>query len=59
MGGGQSRGLPPGNILLVTFLLDGEQSFHTANFAAKIGNERELADVLLMVMTFDPSKGRF
>ena len=54
-----SRGLPAGSILLVTFLLDGEQSFHTANFSAKIASEQELADALLMVMTFDPSKGKF
>jgi hypothetical protein len=54
-----SRGLPPGRILLVTFLLDGEKSFHTVNFSAKIASEQELADALLMVMTFDPSKGKF
>ena len=54
-----SRGIPPGRILLVTFLLGGEQSFHTANFSAKIASDQELADALLMVMTFDPSKGTF
>jgi hypothetical protein len=43
----------------VTFLLDGEKSFHTVNFSAKIASEQELADALLMVMTFDPSKGKF
>jgi hypothetical protein len=53
------RGLPPGNILLVTVLLGGDGSFHTANFAAKVKNNFELADVLLMVATFDPSKGTF
>jgi hypothetical protein len=51
--------LPPGNILLVTFILDDEHSFHTANFSAKIGSDQDLADVLLMVMTFNPSKGKF
>jgi hypothetical protein len=51
------RNLPPGNVLLVTFLLGGEQSFHTANFSAKIASDQELADALLMIMTFDPSKG--
>jgi hypothetical protein len=56
---GDSRGLPPGNILLVTYLLDGEKSSHTANFSAKIANQDEFADVLLMVTTFDPSKGKF
>lgn len=54
-----SNGLPPGNVLLVTFLLDGERSFHTANFSAKITSDQELVDTLLMVMTFDPSKGTF
>jgi hypothetical protein len=54
-----SRGFPPGNILLVTFLLDGERSFHTANFSAKIVGDQELVDALLMVMTFDPSKGTY
>jgi hypothetical protein len=54
-----SRGLPPGNILLVSFLLEGERSSHTANFSAKVANSREIADALLMVMTFNPSKGAF
>jgi hypothetical protein len=54
-----SRGLPPGNILLVTFLLDGDRSSYTANFSAKVSNSREMGDALLMVMTFDPSKGTF
>jgi hypothetical protein len=54
-----SRGLSPGNILLVTFLLGGEKSSHTANFSAKIANQEEFADVLLMATTFDPSKGKF
>jgi len=53
----RSRGLPPGNILLVTFLLDGDKSDHTANFCAKIASLDELADALLMIATFDPSKG--
>ena len=54
-----SRGLPPGNILLVTFLLAGGKSDHTANFSAKIAGLEELADALLMVATFDPAKGSF
>ncbi len=53
------RGLPPGNILLVTFLLESKNSYHTANFSAKVASDQELADVLLMVMTFNPSKGTF
>ena len=52
----RSRGLPPGNILLVTFLLGGNNSDHTANFCAKIANFDELTDALLMIATFDPSK---
>jgi hypothetical protein len=55
----EKRGLPPGNILLVTFLLDGGKSDHTANFSAKVASSEELADALLMVTTFDPSKGTF
>jgi len=55
----RSRGLPPGNILLVTFLLDGDKSDHTADFCAKIASLDELADALLMIGTFDPSKGSF
>ena len=54
-----SRGLPPGNILLVTFLLEKGKSDHTANFSAKLAGSEELADTLLMVATFDPSKGNF
>ena len=54
-----SHGLPLGNILLVSFLLDGDKSSHTANFSAKVANAQEIADSLLMVMTFDPSKGSF
>jgi hypothetical protein len=54
-----SRGLPLGNILLVSFLLEPGESNHTANFSAKLANQQELADTLLMVMTFDPSKGAF
>ena len=46
----------PGNILLVSFLLERERSDYVANFSAKVRNPQELADVLLMVMTFNPSK---
>ena len=54
-----SRGLPLGNVLLVSFLLEGQESSHTANFSAKLANPQELGDALLMIMTFDPSKGTF
>jgi hypothetical protein len=52
------RNLPPGNILLVTFPLEGSKD-HAANFAAKVASSGEMADVLLMALTFDPSKGVF
>jgi hypothetical protein len=52
-----SRGQEPGNILVVTFLLGGESSHFAANFVAKVANSEEIADVLLMAFTFDPSKG--
>jgi hypothetical protein len=44
-----------GNILLVTFPLGGLPD-NTANFKAEILNDSEMADMLLMVLTFDPSK---
>jgi len=44
-----------GKILLVTFPL-GIQADDTANFQAEIINEQELADALLMRLTFDPAK---
>lgn len=44
-----------GSILLITFPL-GIQSDHTANFKAEILNDEALADVLLMALTFNPSK---
>lgn len=49
------RGSPPGNILIVTF----PGSFgplDAANFYAEVLNEQEVADTLLMVLTFDPTK---
>jgi hypothetical protein len=51
-----SRGMVPGNILLVTFVLSKSNPNYTANFWAKVANQEELIDMLLMVMTFDPSK---
>jgi hypothetical protein len=54
---GGGRGQEPGNILLVTFLLGGETSSSAANFVAKVASSEEIADVLLMAFTFDPSKG--
>ena len=53
------RALAPGNILLVTFLVTKDKPDHTANFSAKIGSREELADALLMVSSFDPTKGNF
>jgi hypothetical protein len=54
----KERNLPPGNVLLVTFPLPGGTA-HAANFVGKIANSEEMVDMLLMVMTFDPSKGSF
>jgi len=51
--------ISPGNVLLITFLLGGPRSANTANFKVKIANPAEVADVLLMVLTFDPAKGGF
>lgn len=49
------RGSAPGNILIVTF--PGSFGPHdAANFYAEVLNEQEAADMLLMVLTFDPSK---
>jgi hypothetical protein len=52
------RHLPSGKILLVSFPL-GESKDYAANFVARVANSEEMADVLLMVLTFDPSKGNF
>jgi hypothetical protein len=56
------RGLPPGNILLVTYVLWPAAKLypeHAANFSAKVANPEELADALLMILSFDPSEGSF
>lgn len=52
------RGLPPGNVLLVCFPL-GTSKGSAANFVAKIASQEEMADMLVMVLTFDPSKALF
>jgi hypothetical protein len=52
------RNPTPGNILLVTFPL-GSSKDHAANFVAKATNSGEMADALLMALTFNPSKGNF
>jgi hypothetical protein len=52
------RNLPPGNVLLVTFPL-GARHDHAANFVGKVANQEETIDMLLMALTFDPSKGTF
>lgn len=54
----KERNLPPGNILLVTFPLGGDRA-HAANFIGKVADSGEMVDMLLMVLTFDPSKGIF
>lgn len=52
------RNLPPGNIMLVTYPLGGHRS-HAANFVGKIATQEEMIDMLLMALSFDPSKGSF
>ena len=52
---GSPRSRERGNSLLVSFPL-GWQSTNTANFKAEILNAEEMADMLLMVLTFDPSQ---
>jgi hypothetical protein len=52
------RGLPPGNILMLTFPFDDHRD-HAANFVGKISNDEEMVDMLLMALTFDPSQGTF
>lgn len=52
------RNQTPGNMLLVTFPLGGSKD-HAANFVAKVTNPGEIADVLLMALTFNPSRGYF
>jgi hypothetical protein len=52
-----NQGQEPGNILLITFLLDSKKSGFAANFVAKVANSEEIADILLMGLTFDPRKG--
>jgi hypothetical protein len=44
-----------GGILLVTILVDGDPR-NGANFSAKTRNASDVADVLLMAVTFDPTK---
>lgn len=56
------RNLAPGNILLVTYVLWPATKLypeHSANFRAKVAGPGELADALLMILTFDPSPGDF
>jgi hypothetical protein len=52
------RKIPAAKVLIVSFPLGGSRS-HAANFTAKVANSEEIADVLLMALTFDQSKGIF
>jgi hypothetical protein len=57
-----SRGVAPGNILLVSYILwNGTKLYsqNSANFKAKVTNSAELGDALLMILSFDPSKVNF
>lgn len=54
------QSFPPRDLLLVTFPLGGfGGAAHDANFTAEIRNHTDLADALLMILTFDPEKGPF
>lgn len=47
-------------LLLVTFLLGrSKTSGYAANFSAELSNDQDLADALLMILTFDPHKAHF
>jgi hypothetical protein len=50
-----TRNPTPSNVLMVTFpgRIVPDQA---ANFYAEVANEQEIADMLLMVLTFDPDK---
>ena len=52
----QPRSSETGNILLVTFPLNDSLPDYTANFKAEILNDQEMADALLMILTFNPNK---
>ena len=52
----KQRGPKLGDIFLVTFPLGGAESSEAINFYAEIRNPEEIAEVLLMVLTYDPSK---
>jgi hypothetical protein len=54
----KERNLPPGSVLLVSYPLGGHKG-HAANFIGRVANSEEMLDMLLMVLTFDPSKGVF
>lgn len=49
------RNVELGNILLITIPF-GNDPDYAANFKAEIVNPEEMTDMLLMVLTFDPSK---
>jgi hypothetical protein len=57
-----NRNLPLGNVLLVSYELWKATKLypeHSANFSAKVADQGELADALLMILTFDPSREDF
>lgn len=54
----KERNLPQGNILLISYPLSGHPD-HAANFIGKVANSEELADMLLIALSFDPDKGIF
>src|SRR5207237_461974 len=44
-----------GRVLEVTFLLGDESSAYACNFAGHVRNQSDVAEMLLMVLTFDPT----
>lgn len=46
----------PGNVLLVTIMLGKDNEGFAANFSSKVRTSQDIADLLLMAVTFDISK---
>jgi len=53
------KGSPPGNILIISFLLGEPKPDSSLDCSAKVADSEEIADMLLMILTADPSKGFF
>ena len=51
----EQRRIGKKHLLLVTFLLGGENTAFACNFAGDVKSQEDIADMLLMILTFDPS----